>query len=314
MGDVGSLALGAALGIVALITRQELVLLLVGGVFVVEALSVIGQVASFKLRRKRIFRMAPIHHHFELLGWPEPQIIVRFWIVADRLRAARALDAEAALMTSAAAARSCSASGAPGQAVARVLAARGARRARRRRAGRRGARRRRGGVPRRRAAARRRRRRRCSTASTWWCRARACRAARRCSPRPCAARHPGRERDRAGVAACSTARSSAITGTNGKSTTTTLVGLRPRAARAGARSPAATSARRSIDARRRGARRRGRRGVELPARVGRALPPARRLPPERDADHLDRHAELRGVPRRQGAALRARRARTTRRC
>jgi phospho-N-acetylmuramoyl-pentapeptide-transferase len=82
MGDVGSLALGAALGIVALITRQELVLILVGGVFVVEALSVIGQVASFRLRRKRIFRMAPIHHHFELLGWPEPQIIVRFWIVS----------------------------------------------------------------------------------------------------------------------------------------------------------------------------------------------------------------------------------------
>ncbi|HSV06004.1 MAG TPA: phospho-N-acetylmuramoyl-pentapeptide-transferase, partial [Candidatus Binatus sp.] len=82
MGDVGSLALGAALGIVALITRQEIVLLVVGGVFVVEALSVIGQVVSFKLRRKRIFRMAPIHHHFELLGWPEPQIIVRFWIVS----------------------------------------------------------------------------------------------------------------------------------------------------------------------------------------------------------------------------------------
>jgi phospho-N-acetylmuramoyl-pentapeptide-transferase len=82
MGDVGSLALGSALGIVALITRQELVLVLVGGVFVVEALSVIGQVASFKLRRKRILLMAPIHHHFELLGWPEPQIIVRFWIVS----------------------------------------------------------------------------------------------------------------------------------------------------------------------------------------------------------------------------------------
>jgi len=82
MGDVGSLSLGAALGVVALITRQEIVLLLVGGVFVVETLSVIGQVASFKLRRKRIFRMAPIHHHFELLGWPEPQIIVRFWIVS----------------------------------------------------------------------------------------------------------------------------------------------------------------------------------------------------------------------------------------
>jgi len=82
MGDVGSLALGAAIGVVALITRQEIVLVLVGGIFVVEALSVIGQVVSFKLRRKRIFRMAPIHHHFELLGWPEPQIIVRFWIVA----------------------------------------------------------------------------------------------------------------------------------------------------------------------------------------------------------------------------------------
>jgi len=82
MGDVGSLALGAALGVVALITRQELVLVLVGGVFVIEALSVIGQVVSYKLRRKRIFRMAPIHHHFELLGWPEPQIIVRFWIVS----------------------------------------------------------------------------------------------------------------------------------------------------------------------------------------------------------------------------------------
>jgi phospho-N-acetylmuramoyl-pentapeptide-transferase len=82
MGDVGSLALGAALGTVALITRQEIVLALVGGVFVIEALSVIGQVVSFRLRRKRIFRMAPIHHHFELLGWPEPQIIVRFWIVS----------------------------------------------------------------------------------------------------------------------------------------------------------------------------------------------------------------------------------------
>ena len=82
MGDVGSLAIGSALGVAALITRQELVLGLVGFVFVVEALSVIGQVASFKLRRKRIFRMAPIHHHFELLGWPEPQIIVRFWIVS----------------------------------------------------------------------------------------------------------------------------------------------------------------------------------------------------------------------------------------
>jgi phospho-N-acetylmuramoyl-pentapeptide-transferase len=82
MGDVGSLAIGSALGVAALITRQELVLLLVGFVFVVETLSVIGQVASYRWRRKRIFRMAPIHHHFELLGWPEPQIIVRFWIVS----------------------------------------------------------------------------------------------------------------------------------------------------------------------------------------------------------------------------------------
>ncbi len=82
MGDVGALPLGAALGIVALLTKQEIVLLVAGGVFVVEALSVILQVASFKLRHKRIFRMAPIHHHFELQGWPEPQIIVRFWIVS----------------------------------------------------------------------------------------------------------------------------------------------------------------------------------------------------------------------------------------
>jgi phospho-N-acetylmuramoyl-pentapeptide-transferase len=82
MGDVGSLPLGAALALVALVTKQELIMLVVGGVFVVEALSVIFQVASFKLRRKRIFRMAPIHHHFELQGWPEPQIIVRFWIIS----------------------------------------------------------------------------------------------------------------------------------------------------------------------------------------------------------------------------------------
>lgn len=82
MGDVGSLPLGAALATVALLTKQELVLAIAGGVFVAEALSVIFQVASYKLRRKRIFRMAPVHHHFELLGWPEPQIIVRFWIVS----------------------------------------------------------------------------------------------------------------------------------------------------------------------------------------------------------------------------------------
>jgi phospho-N-acetylmuramoyl-pentapeptide-transferase len=82
MGDVGALPLGAALGCLALVTKQELVLIIAGGVFVVEALSVILQVGSYKLRRKRIFRMAPIHHHFELLGWPEPQIIVRFWILS----------------------------------------------------------------------------------------------------------------------------------------------------------------------------------------------------------------------------------------
>ena len=82
MGDVGSLALGAALGMLAIITKQEILLVLVGGVFVVEALSVIFQVGSFKFRRKRIFRMAPLHHHFELQGWPEPKIIVRFWLIS----------------------------------------------------------------------------------------------------------------------------------------------------------------------------------------------------------------------------------------
>ena len=82
MGDVGSLPLGASLGLIALISKQELVLPVAGGVFVVETLSVILQVASFKLRRKRVFRMAPVHHHFELLGWPEPLIIVRFWILS----------------------------------------------------------------------------------------------------------------------------------------------------------------------------------------------------------------------------------------
>ena len=82
MGDVGSLALGAALGAVAVMTKNEILLIIVGGVFVVEALSVIFQVASYKLRRKRVFLMAPIHHHYELKGWKEPQIIVRFWIIA----------------------------------------------------------------------------------------------------------------------------------------------------------------------------------------------------------------------------------------
>ena len=81
MGDVGALALGAALGTIAVIVRQEIVLFIMGGVFVMETLSVIIQVASFKLTGKRVFRMAPIHHHFELKGWPEPRVIVRFWII-----------------------------------------------------------------------------------------------------------------------------------------------------------------------------------------------------------------------------------------
>ncbi len=81
MGDIGALALGAALGVVAVVIRQELVLFLMGGVFVAETVSVILQVASFKLTGKRIFRMAPLHHHFELKGWPEPRVIVRFWII-----------------------------------------------------------------------------------------------------------------------------------------------------------------------------------------------------------------------------------------
>ncbi|MDH5230350.1 MAG: phospho-N-acetylmuramoyl-pentapeptide-transferase [Gammaproteobacteria bacterium] len=81
MGDVGALALGAALGVIAVVVRQELVLFVMGGVFVVETLSVMLQVGSYKLTGKRIFRMAPLHHHFELKGWPEPRIIVRFWIV-----------------------------------------------------------------------------------------------------------------------------------------------------------------------------------------------------------------------------------------
>ncbi|RMH45788.1 MAG: phospho-N-acetylmuramoyl-pentapeptide-transferase [Gammaproteobacteria bacterium] len=81
MGDVGSLGLGAVLGVIAVITRQELVYFIMGGVFVIETLSVILQVASFKLTGRRIFNMAPLHHHFELKGWPEPRVIVRFWII-----------------------------------------------------------------------------------------------------------------------------------------------------------------------------------------------------------------------------------------
>jgi phospho-N-acetylmuramoyl-pentapeptide-transferase len=81
MGDVGALALGASLGVIAVIVRQEIVLMIMGGVFVMETLSVMLQVGSYKLTGKRIFRMAPLHHHFELKGWPEPRVIVRFWII-----------------------------------------------------------------------------------------------------------------------------------------------------------------------------------------------------------------------------------------
>ncbi|MGS0827352.1 phospho-N-acetylmuramoyl-pentapeptide-transferase [Shewanella sp. 0m-8] len=82
MGDVGSLALGAALGAIAVLVRQEILLVIMGGVFVMETVSVILQVGSYKLRGQRIFRMAPIHHHYELKGWPEPRVIVRFWIIS----------------------------------------------------------------------------------------------------------------------------------------------------------------------------------------------------------------------------------------
>jgi phospho-N-acetylmuramoyl-pentapeptide-transferase len=85
MGDVGSLALGGAIGTVALLIRKELLLIVVGGIFVVEALSVILQVASFKLTKKRLFKIAPLHHHFQFLNWPENKVIVRFWIVAALL-------------------------------------------------------------------------------------------------------------------------------------------------------------------------------------------------------------------------------------
>ncbi len=81
MGDVGALALGAGLGIIAVVVRQEIILFIMGGVFVMETVSVILQVGSYKLTGRRIFRMAPIHHHFELKGWPEPRVIVRFWII-----------------------------------------------------------------------------------------------------------------------------------------------------------------------------------------------------------------------------------------
>lgn len=82
MGDVGSLSLGGALGTIAVLSKNEFLFILIGGIFVIEALSVILQVGSYKLRKKRIFKMAPIHHHFELKGWPEPKVIVRFWIIS----------------------------------------------------------------------------------------------------------------------------------------------------------------------------------------------------------------------------------------
>jgi phospho-N-acetylmuramoyl-pentapeptide-transferase len=82
MGDVGALAIGGAIGVIAVIVRQELVALVMGGIFVLETASVILQVASFKLTGKRLFKMAPIHHHFELKGWAEPKVIVRFWIIS----------------------------------------------------------------------------------------------------------------------------------------------------------------------------------------------------------------------------------------
>jgi len=85
MGDVGALALGAALGTIAVIVRHEIVLFIMGGIFVMETVSVVMQVISYKMTGKRIFRMAPIHHHFELKGWPEPRVIVRFWIITVML-------------------------------------------------------------------------------------------------------------------------------------------------------------------------------------------------------------------------------------
>jgi phospho-N-acetylmuramoyl-pentapeptide-transferase len=97
MGDTGSLALGGALGAIAVASKHEIVLAIVGGLFVVEALSVIIQVAWFKMTGKRVFLMAPIHHHFEKMGWAESQIVIRFWIIRLDPRADRAGDAEAAL-------------------------------------------------------------------------------------------------------------------------------------------------------------------------------------------------------------------------
>ena len=82
MGDVGALSLGAAVGLIAIIVRQEIVLIIMGGIFVLEAMSVIIQVLSYKIRKKRVFLMAPFHHHFEQKGWAEPKVVVRFWIIS----------------------------------------------------------------------------------------------------------------------------------------------------------------------------------------------------------------------------------------
>ena len=81
MGDTGSLSLGGVVGVIALIIKKEILLFVVGGVFVIEVLSVVIQVVSFKLTRKRVFKMAPLHHHFELLGWSESKVVIRFWIL-----------------------------------------------------------------------------------------------------------------------------------------------------------------------------------------------------------------------------------------
>ena len=97
MGDTGSLSTGGALGAVAVAAKHELVLLIIGGLFVLEAVSVIVQVASFKLTGRRVFRMAPLHHHFEKLGWKEPTIVIRFWIIAIDPGAGRPLHPEAAV-------------------------------------------------------------------------------------------------------------------------------------------------------------------------------------------------------------------------
>ncbi|HEY3912365.1 MAG TPA: phospho-N-acetylmuramoyl-pentapeptide-transferase, partial [Stellaceae bacterium] len=85
MGDTGSLSIGGALGIISIVTKHELVLAIIGGLFALEAVSVIVQVASFKLTGRRVFRMAPLHHHFEQKGWAEPTIVIRFWIIASIL-------------------------------------------------------------------------------------------------------------------------------------------------------------------------------------------------------------------------------------